>query len=301
MNSPSVLCIGEAMVELSLDSEHANMAGLGYAGDTLNTAIYIHRSNPDIRVCFATKVGIDAISERMVDFIRNEGIDTSHISRSATRVPGIYSIATDDAGERSFTYWRELSAARTLLQTPGLTREVLDEFSLVYLSGITLAILTAADRHMLLEWLAAYRAQGGKVAFDSNYRPALWRDQTEAQHMVTAALQVTDIALSGIEDEKALFGDRNDAETIARIKGAGVTAGALKRGRLGPAGFDGGRIASEPAKHIVDSTAAGDSFNAGFLAETLVGGTEKEALEAGHALANRVLQHRGAITPKDAA
>lgn len=299
MNKPSVLCIGEAMVELTLSPDQPDKAGLGYAGDTLNTAIYIRRSDPDIRVCYATKVGGDAISDRMVDFIRSEEIDTTYIYRSETRVPGIYSISTDEAGERSFTYWRALSAAKTLLQTPGLTRDVLGTFDLVYLSGITLAILTATDRQLLLDWLADYRSHGGRVAFDSNYRPSLWRDRAEAQHVVSAALRVTDIALSGLEDEKELFGDADQSAILTRIKNLGVTSGALKRGHLGPLGLGGGRIETKPAPVVIDSTAAGDSFNAGFLARLLCGGSEQETLQAGHDLANRVLAHRGAIMPRD--
>lgn len=299
MDKPSVLCIGEAMVELSLSHDCPRSAGLGYAGDTLNTAIYIRRSNPDIRVCYATKVGIDAISERMVDFIQSEEVDTTYVYRSATRVPGIYSISTDETGERSFTYWRDMSAAKTLLEPPGLTRQVLEQFDLVYLSGITLAILTATERHTLLEWLAAYRATRGRVAFDSNYWPALWRDQAEAQQFVTAAVQVSDIALSGGDDEAALFGDADDTATISRIQRLGITEGALKRGPIGPIGFGGTQIETRPAPQVVDSTAAGDSVNAGFLAELLSGGSEGDALQAGYALAYRVLAHRGAIIPKE--
>jgi 2-dehydro-3-deoxygluconokinase len=50
-----------------------------------------------------------------------------------------------------------------------------------------------------------------------------------------------------------------------------------------------------PAPEVVDTTAAGDSFNAGYLARRLAGGTVGEALAAGSTLAARVVGGRGAL------
>ena len=49
----------------------------------------------------------------------------------------------------------------------------------------------------------------------------------------------------------------------------------------------------------LDGRQAGDSFNAGFLSSLLTGGSEIDALTAGHRLAGRVLGFRGAIMPRD--
>jgi 2-dehydro-3-deoxygluconokinase len=51
---------------------------------------------------------------------------------------------------------------------------------------------------------------------------------------------------------------------------------------------------------VVDTTAAGDSFNAGYLAAHLTGATDAEALQRGHAFARRVIGYPGAIVPKAA-
>ena len=114
-------------------------------------------------------------------------------------MPGLYAISVDGAGERSFTYWRDTSAARTLFLPPGAVMpERLAGFDLVYLSAITLAVLAPEARAALAAFLAGYRARGGRVAFDSNYRPRLWPDAATARAEVTRFWRLTDIGLPSI-------------------------------------------------------------------------------------------------------
>jgi len=139
----NILCIGEAMLELSLtDTENARVK---FAGDTLNTAIYLQRhTGKHNNVSYCTVVGRDPLSNRLVDFIKSESIDVSTIQQVDDRTIGLYAISTDDSGERSFTYWRNQSAARTLFQRNGKTEfSFLSDFDVIYLSAITLAILPA--------------------------------------------------------------------------------------------------------------------------------------------------------------
>ena len=104
----------------------------------------------------------------MLAFFEAEAIETGLVERRADRVPGLYAISVDAKGERSFTYWRDSSAARTLFLPPAeVTPERLDGFDLVYLSGITLAVLAPEARRALAAFLAGFRARGGRVAFDS--------------------------------------------------------------------------------------------------------------------------------------
>ncbi|MEM8630881.1 MAG: sugar kinase [Pseudomonadota bacterium] len=295
----SVLCIGEAMVEVAMASDTAREAGIGFAGDTLNTAIYLKRSAPDLRVAYATKLGQDKLSDRMVAFMAEEGLDTRLVLRDPDRMPGLYAISTDTRGERSFMYWRDFSAARQLFEAPALSFEDIVRFDLVYFSAITLAILSPDHRALLTDLLSRYRASGGRVAFDSNYRPRLWETPDAAQEAIATAWRLTDVGLPSVDDEQALFGDGTEAEVLARLAGFGLRLGALKRGAMGPLALDGtpaGRFA--PAERVVDSTAAGDSFNSGYLATLLSGGGQQECLEAGHNLAARVVSIRGAIAPR---
>ncbi len=300
-NRRHIACVGEAMVELSLDADGSN-ARLGFAGDTLNTAIYLAREKPGVHdIAFVTCLGTDTFSDRMIAFVEGEGIAT-RIVRNKNRLPGLYAISTDDTGERSFSYWRENSAARTLFQ-----KEDREDFSLlegsdvVYLSAITLAILPPETRSALFDWIAAFRRDGGLFAFDSNYRPRLWESVDAAQLYVSTAWQLCDIGLPSVDDEMELFGDSNEAAALARLEKSGIAIGALKRGAAGPVPINADRSADlvfPAAERIVDTTAAGDSFNGAFLAVYLAGGSLDEAMQAGHNRAALVIGQRGAIVPK---
>ena len=296
-----IACLGEVMVELSLNDASPDTAGIGFAGDTFNTAIYLKRKAPSVGVSYVTKLGQDKLSDRIVALMDAEDLGTDLVLRSPDRMPGLYAISTDTAGERSFLYWRDRAAVRTLFAPPALDLDDLAWFDLVYLSAISLAVLPEEDRQRLLDWLPHYRAEGGRVAFDSNYRPALWADPALARRDIERAWRQTDIGLPSVDDEMALFGDTDEAAVLTRLTGWGVTSGALKRGDRGPCPLDGSAGPDcPPAPQVIDSTAAGDSFNGGYLAARLTGADDADALAAGHALAAQVVQHRGAIMPRDA-
>ncbi len=298
VKKPDIVCLGEAMVELSLTGALPGPGQLSFAGDVYNTAVYIKRCAPELRVAFATKVGRDRFSQAFLQEMEEEGLDTSLVAISEDRVPGLYAISTDAAGERSFTYWRDRSAARTVFDAPGLGLEDLAGPCL-YFSAISLAILPEARRAALLDWLPAYRWGGGCVAFDSNYRPALWQDAETARRTIETAWRETDVALPSADDEAALFGDADADAIVARMQGYGVRRGALKSGPRGPVALNGTAVGPfEEAVLVVDSTAAGDSFNGAYLAALLQGRSQAEAMQAGHTLASEVIGVRGAILPR---
>lgn len=289
-----IAAIGEAMIELSLAGD---TAGVGVAGDTLNTAIYLKRTAPDVQVDYITRLGTDAFSDRIADFIAAQGVGTKYITRDPEGTPGLYAITTDDAGERSFTYWRDSAAARLTFMTDiGPDFNALARYDVIYLSGITLAILPAATRTGLMRWLQAFRNSGGRVCYDSNYRPNLWLDRDSAQLANDAMWALTDIALPSIDDEQMLTGETPEQIT-RRFLNMGRT-GALKRGPSGPLCLKTGQSYTFPeAETVVDTTAAGDSFNGGYLGALLSGSTQAPALRKGHDLAIKVIGCKGAIIP----
>ena len=283
-----IACIGEAMLELSVQGNSAEMA---VAGDTLNTAIYLKRNAPDCQVDYISRLGNCSFSHRIRDFISAQNVGVEAIEMRPDETPGLYAITTSDAGERSFTYWRSASAARTLFDTGDFG--ILSGYDTLYLSGISLAILPHAVRLAFLNWLGQSNVQ---LIYDSNYRPRLWDSTDHARQITRSMWYRADIALPSIDDEMALFDET--AEQVEKRFTTFRGNGALKRGADGPVSLGECVIHPyPPAAQVVDTTAAGDSFNGGYLAALFSGKSQAQALRAGHDLAAQVVQHRGAIIP----
>jgi len=300
-NTLRIACLGECMVELSgLEIAQGN-ASVAVAGDTLNTAIYLRRCLGDApaTIDYMTALGEDALSTQMCEVMEAQGVGAGRISRLPDRLPGIYAIELDADGERRFHYWRAQSAARSMFGPGGLTLDLLDRFEVIYLSGITLAILPELHRAALITKLKQRKAEGAQIVFDSNYRPRLWDSETAARDAMGAMWQASTLALPSLDDECALWGDANGQTVLERIGAAGVGEIALKQGAEGPllAGHD--LPALPRITNVVDTTAAGDAFNGAYLAARLSGGNPAEAARAGHALACAVVQWKGAILPKE--
>lgn len=288
-----IACIGEAMIELSPLGQ--NQARLGVAGDTFNTAVYLKRAAPELEVDYITRLGDDPFSEQIRAAIAAEDVGTDGIETETGGTPGLYAITTSDTGERSFTYWRDTAAARHLFQTDsGADFSALADYDLIYLSGITLAILPAQIRAGLLRFL---HQNNLAYAFDSNYRPRLWESQSVAQTCVASYFAGAHIALPSIDDEMDLMEETGD-QVIARFMALGVQ-GALKRGAEGPLSL--GQPVHQPygrAPKVVDTTAAGDSFSGVYIAAIAQGASQAAALMQAHTCASEVVQHRGAIIPR---
>lgn len=290
------LSIGECMVELS--PQESGLFGLGFAGDTFNTAFYARACLPAAwTVGYLTDVGQDGVSDRMLAFMTAQGIDTSRIRRQADRTVGLYLIELR-GGERSFRYWRDRSAARLLADVEARLDAALAGVRLAYLSGITLAILDAQGRARLIDALGRARAAGTIVAFDPNLRPRLWADPDTMRAEVTAGAAQADIVLPSFDDEAQHFGDATPEATAARYAARGAGTVVVKDGPKDVLCHSGGmelRYRPAPVADVVDTTAAGDSFNAGFLARWLAGARATEAMAAGAAVAAQVIRARGAL------
>ena len=291
----TVACIGECMIELR--ELPGGRLARSWGGDTLNTAVYLARLGTPVD--YLTALGDDPWSGEMLAGWQAEGVGTARVPRLPGRLPGLYVIQTDAAGERRFSYWRGEAPARQLFDlpdTPALAA-ALPSYALLYFSGVSLSLYGETGRERLLTALAQARAGGSRVAFDTNFRLRGWRDLEEARAAFRQAIAAADIVLASREDLEPLFGPE-----LPEPAGAGLEL-VLKRPdqtcRVTAPGVDL-VVAAEPVARVVDTTAAGDSFAAAYLATRLAGGAPAAAPAAVPRLAGAVVGHRGAIIPREA-
>jgi 2-dehydro-3-deoxygluconokinase len=295
------LCIGECMVEFFRRDD--GLWSQGFAGDSLNVAWALRALMPaDARVDYLTRVGTDALSDAMLAMFEGAGIGAAHIQRDPQRTVGLYTIQTDAGGERSFSYWRSGSAARGLASDDAALRRALTGADLVYLSGITLAILPPADRERMVTTLGGRGTRPFRVAFDPNIRPRLWPDLRAAAAAVTRMAGLADILLPTHDDEATAFGDADALATLARYRALGVPEVVVKDGTRPTRFADGGQTGARAVTPIraVDTTGAGDSFNGAFLAARLAGAGVAEAVAQAQRVSAAVIGQRGALVAADA-
>jgi 2-dehydro-3-deoxygluconokinase len=301
-----VACIGECMIELR-QAQGGSQAGpqggglysRGYGGDTLNTAVYLARLGVDVD--YITALGDDALSDEMIAGWKAEGVGTKRVARLPGRLPGLYLIQTDEKGERKFFHWRESAAARRLMHLPE-TEDILNSlatYDVVYLSAITLSIYDDYGRGRLMTALKRARLLGTRFAFDTNFRARGWPDLNDARNVYSAAFELADIVLASTEDLLALYPGESNDRLMAAISSPEVVLKLAEPACI--LRFPGGsqEVRADPmTKPVVDTTAAGDSFAAAYLAARVSGAQPVEAARAGHRLAGVVVCYPGAIIPR---
>lgn len=292
-----IVVAGEGMIEVAKAPDGGWR--LGHGGDTLNTAIHLARCGHD--VAYATALGADAESVELRRQWTAEGLDTALIPTDPARGPGLYLIRTGFDGERSFTYWRDDSAARAMFDLPGSAAMIAAAARadwLVY-SLITVAVLPDAARARLFDLCRMVRTNGGKVVFDGNYRARLWPDAATAIAARDAALACCDIGLPTLDDER-LLGAADAAGVVRHWQGHGVGEVVVKLGAAGCRLGDGTIVAPPEVLAPVDTSGAGDAFNAGYLDARIAGADPAAAALAGHRLAGWVVRQTGAIPARTA-
>jgi 2-dehydro-3-deoxygluconokinase len=304
MSEPNaaVVSIGEVMIEVARGS--AGEVAFGYGGDSFNVAVYLARAGIDVR--YVSALGDDRYSDEILALAAAEGVRSDLVIRAPGRLPGLYLIETDAAGERQFYYWRDTSPARDLFELPDWERLAggMRAARLVYFSGITLSLYSDLGLERFLAAVDRARQRGATVAFDSNFRPRGWKgDRSRARAVLTEALKRVDLALPTHDDEAALWGDSDPQATAARLLALGIAEIVVKNGPNSALLAVHGQIEAVPVPEVVtpvDSTAAGDSFNAAYIAARLAKAEPLAAAVAAHRLAGQVIRHRGAIMPRAA-
>lgn len=295
----NILIFGESMLELT--TKEGPLMRRAYAGDVFSVAVYLARlAPPALKVKMLSATGSDALSQGLRAALEHEGVDTDCMATHPSKHLGLYMVQNDSSGEREFTYWRSNSAARDAIKLIDLYAIATPDY--LFFSGISLAILDPASRFTFKRWVADLKKLGTTVIFDANFRPALWQSESEYLTEYRWAFSACDIALPGMDDLQQIFRCESAQQACELLSAYDIQEIIIKNGPdsiLYRNGAQQGEFQVPKVNLIVDTTAAGDSFNAAYLASRIGGSSTPEAIAAGCRMSAKVIGHSGAIMAND--
>jgi 2-dehydro-3-deoxygluconokinase len=293
MPSPSLVCLGEPMVEFNQTKPGEPNWLQGFGGDTSNAAIAAARQGASVG--YLTALGEDPFGDMFIELWRRENVDCSRVQRRADGHTGAVFV-THDARGHHFSFMRKGSASSRFADSD-LPRDYLAAADMLQLSGISQAISLVA-RDACFAAIDVMKAAGKRVAYDTNLRLRLWT-ANEARAVMHEAMKRVDIALPSLDDSIILTGLEEPDAIVDFYLGLGPSIVALKMGR------DGALVATAAERRrmaghsvaAIDATGAGDAFDGAFLTRLLAGDTPFDAARYANAAAALSTTGYGAVAP----
>ena len=302
-NIKNSIFAGECMIEVSgntdnLDKKQIKM-NLNFGGDTFNAAVYFSRlTNKLFNTFYFTGLGKDHLSEMMIKRFKYENLKIDLIQRIKGKYPGLYSIQTDKKGNRSFSYWRNESAAKEMIKKCNLDyiEKFISNTELFYYTGISLGILKPKDQNKLIE----LSKKSKLTAFDFNYRNSFHGNKIKSQSLFKKSNLFSKINFISFDDIIEIFGKSDPFQFINTFKRKDNIIILKYFEKIFYSEFNKIGSINIPIIKAIDTTAAGDSFNGSFLAYHLINKhlSIEEKILSSHVITKNVLKYRGAIIPK---
>jgi dehydrogluconokinase len=296
MSDFDILSFGETMA-MFVAEQNGDLADVGQfhkriAGADNNVAIGLSRLG--FNVTWLSRVGDDSLGRFVVDTLRKEGLDCSHVAIDPAHPTGFQlKSRTDDGSDPAVEYFRRGSAA-SHLSVQSITPQLLNARHL-HATGIPPA-LSASAREMSFELMTRMRQAGRSVSFDPNLRPSLWASEQLMIAEINRLAALAHWVLPGLSEGRLLTGFKDPADIAAFYLDLGAEAVAIK---LGPQGayyrtpVDQGFVAGVPVATVVDTVGAGDGFAVGMISALLENHSVADAVRRANWIGSRAVQSRG--------
>ena len=268
-----------------------------FAGDTLNFCNYLDKKK--LNAFFLSAIGKSEINQSLLDFVKSKNISTKYIKQINQFEVGLYLIKNKDNGEKQFFYWRDESAAKHYFNNIDFLNlyKELKNFDYIYFSGITLSIIHISKINNFIKLLRLLKSKKIKIVFDFNIRPTRW-NKKNLNNFFDAVLKFVDICFLSGEDMN-YWKNKNNIKSYEQIvrkykikhsifrKNAKFTYVFLNKTRY--------VFRNKLLKKVVDTSGAGDGFNAAYLSNFIVNNDPVLALKAGSSLGSKIVMKKGAI------
>ena len=281
-----VVTLGETMILLTPDTSgpmrYANQFSRKIAGAESNFAIGLSRLGHSAG--WISRVGNDEFGRAMVNFIRGEGVDVSHVKYDTTAPTGLYFKEIRRPNDFRVHYYRKDSAA-SKLSKEDLDEGYIRQAKYIHISGITPALSDSCEETIFAA-IDLAKKNGVTVVFDPNLRRKLWSEE-KARATLLKIAALADIVLPGVEEGEFMFGETDPEKLGELFLAHGAKTVVLKVGAKGAYYFTKDEhqlVSGFPIDQVVDPVGAGDGFAAGFISGLLDGLNLHDAVKRGNAV-----------------
>ncbi len=278
-----VLCFGEALIDmLALPPEGAGAPRMfmqNAGGAPANVAVAVAKLGGDAH--FLGMLGKDMFGDFLLRELQDSRVGTDGVVRTDAAKTALAFVALDDAGERSFSFYRPPAA--DLLFRGGHFRDDIFEGAAVF-HACSNSMTEPAIAEVTLEGMRRARSSGAVVSFDMNLRPMLWPADADPLPRLWQALALADVVKLSREELDYLVAPTDGGERVvlARIWQGATRFLVITDGER-PASWstrDASGIVPGFRVEVVDSTGAGDAFVSGMLYQLAREGSATGALDA---------------------
>lgn len=290
-----ICVIGECMMEFT--NLENTLYDQSIAGDTLNFSSYLNKKI--FKTYYLTAIGTSDISKKVINFLNKEKINSNLVIRIPSYEIGLYLIKNNTLGEKRFYYWRDNSASKFFFNNLIIKdlEQKLENFQYVYFTGITLSLFENTSIDNFIEVIDFLKKKNIQIIFDLNIRIKRWSRKNLISYLSKILPKIDTLFASG-EDLKFWKGSNNLIIFENVLRKYKITHGVFrKNAKYNYSFYDNKQytIKNKLLKKVIDSSGAGDGYNATYLSSFMNYQNPKKALEAASRTGAKIVMKKGAI------
>jgi 2-dehydro-3-deoxygluconokinase len=290
----TICSIGECMIEIT--NVEKELYNYSVAGDTLNFTSYLDQSI--FNKFYLTAIGTSDINKGVINFLKKKKINTDLVKKISSKEIGLYLIKNTKRGEKKFYYWRDDSAANFFFNN--INKSLFKKkynFDYIYLTGITLSLLDFKNIDKFIMHLANLRKKNSKIIFDFNIRIKRWSKKNLNLYLNKILSNIDILFCSG--EDLVCWKNNDHIKTLENIlKKFNIYHAIYRKNEEYNYSFFKNKkfmIKNKPIKKVVDTSGAGDGYNAAYLSNFIISNNPQLALNEASKIGAKIVMKKGAI------
>lgn len=275
-----ILCFGDCNVDILIPINEIPVEGgctisseyiINMGGSGLNTVVAMNRLR--LKPVMISQVGRDIFGSLLLNFLKTQGLDTDYINESDFPTGLVVGLVAPDGEKR----WISVRGNAADLHIKEYDTNLLRQSNVLFISGVNL-VEKGPSRETAIMMARHLREKGGIVFLDPNIRVPTWEIDDDVKGAFERIYPYIDVLLPN-EKELELLGEKQNVhESALSVLSSGVSSIWVKLGGKGCAYYTKNSSITFPANKVkvVDTSGAGDAFNAAVIYGTVSGFSAEE-------------------------